>query len=78
MNRFVLVTGVFLYYLAWLLLPIFDIENTLPGFPLPSIYAVICPVVLLLTGLFCVVSFLGILVLYSGSTDKKSRKMKSS
>ncbi|CEP62057.1 uncharacterized protein LALA0_S04e06766g [Lachancea lanzarotensis] len=71
MNRFVILTGIFIYYVIWLLLPIFDLENTILGFPLPSIYAAICPVVLLLVGVFCVVSFLGGLVLCSETHDQK-------
>ncbi|SCU93933.1 LAFA_0F18998g1_1 [Lachancea sp. 'fantastica'] len=71
MNRFVILTGLFIYYVIWLLLPIFDLENVLLGFPLPSIYAAICPVVLLLIGIFCVVSFLGGLVLCSERHNSK-------
>ncbi|SCU88075.1 LADA_0E08042g1_1 [Lachancea dasiensis] len=64
MNRFAILTGLFVYYLIWLLLPIFELENKFIVFPLPSIYATICPILLLLFGLFLEVSFLGILVCF--------------
>ncbi|SCV05531.1 LANO_0H09538g1_1 [Lachancea nothofagi CBS 11611] len=77
MNRFALLTLLFVYYLVWLLLPIFQLENTIVGFPLPSIYAVILPILLLLAGLFLVVSFLGMLVVSAKDSTEKAVKRKS-
>ncbi|ADJ41754.1 ACR063W-Ap [Eremothecium gossypii ATCC 10895] len=65
MLKFALLLGIFSYYTAWLLLPIFDLDGKLWLFPLPSLYAVLLPIVLLLCGAFIVGSSLGALLLTS-------------
>lgn len=64
MNRFAVLVIVFGYYLAWLLLPIFELEGKFWLFPLPSVYAVFLPIVLLMVGVFLVISFLGLLLIH--------------
>lgn len=68
MNRFLLLTLAVLYYTVWLLLPVFELEGKISLFPLPSIYAVYLPIVLLLIGFTTVGTFLGGLLLF----DKKN------
>ena len=63
MNRFVIHIILFIYYTIWLLLPIFDLENKWKIFPLPSIYAIYVPIILLLIGFTIVGTFVGVLLL---------------
>ncbi|EDO18494.1 hypothetical protein Kpol_1032p91 [Vanderwaltozyma polyspora DSM 70294] len=63
MNRFFILTAAFLYYLIWLILPIFELDEALILFPLPSIYAVYIPIFLLLLGFALVGSYLGYLLI---------------
>ncbi|CUS23676.1 LAQU0S11e01772g1_1 [Lachancea quebecensis] len=64
MNRFAILVILFTYYLVWLLLPIFELEDKVWLFPLPSKYAVILPILLVNVGVFLVVSFLGLLLVH--------------
>jgi len=63
MNRFAIHIVLFIYYAIWLLLPIFDLEGQWKLFPLPSIYAIYIPIVLLLIGFTIVGTFVGLLLL---------------
>lgn len=62
MNRFILLTLLLLYYTIWLLLPVFDLDRKSVIFPLPSIYAVYLPIVLLIIGFTIVGTFLGVIL----------------
>lgn len=75
MNRFILLIVLFIYYTLWLLLPIFDLEGRWALFPLPSIYAVYLPIVLLLIGFTIVGTFTGVLLLRDTEeeTEQKSK-----
>ncbi|QLG70538.1 hypothetical protein HG535_0A04780 [Zygotorulaspora mrakii] len=70
MNRFALLTVAMLYYTVWLLLPVFELDNKLSMFPLPSIYAVYLPISLLLLGFAMVGTFLGVLLLLDSKDDE--------
>ncbi|CCE61923.1 hypothetical protein TPHA_0B02500 [Tetrapisispora phaffii CBS 4417] len=63
MNRFLVLTFAFIYYLIWLVLPIFELDRKLYLFPLPSVYAVYLPILLLLLGVILVGSYMGYLLL---------------
>ncbi|AET41522.1 uncharacterized protein Ecym_8237 [Eremothecium cymbalariae DBVPG len=63
MIKFTLLLSIYLYYVIWLLLPIFDLDGSLWLFPLPSKYAALLPIVLLLVGTLIVGTFLGVLLL---------------
>lgn len=73
MNRFILLTVLFLYYAAWLLLPVFDLDGKLVIFPLPSIYAVYLPIGLLIVGFTIVGTFLGTILLLDSQEKPKSK-----
>ncbi|EJS43325.1 YIL102C-A [Saccharomyces arboricola H-6] len=74
MNRFVLICLFFTYYVAWSLLPIFEIENSNAIisllFPISSDVAIFLPIFLLLLGFTLTGSLLGVLLLCS---DKKKK-----
>ncbi|CCH60667.1 hypothetical protein TBLA_0D01590 [Henningerozyma blattae CBS 6284] len=64
MNRFVLLVILFIYYMTWLILPMFEFEDRIPYlFPIPSVYAIYLPIWLLLIGFTLVGTFLGFLLL---------------
>ncbi|AQZ09925.1 YIL102C-A [Zygosaccharomyces parabailii] len=71
MNRFLFLTAAFAYYTVWLLLPIFDLDRVIPLFPLPSVYAVYIPIILLLAGFTLVGTFLGCLLLFDKNEPVK-------
>lgn len=72
MNRFILLTVLLVYYATWLLLPVFDLDQKLIIFPIPSIYAVYLPIVLLIIGFMIVGSFLGAMLLLDSQEKLKS------
>ena len=73
MNRFALLIIFFIYYVVWAILPIFEQEGKWIIFPLPSIYAVYLPIVLLLGGFTIVGTFLGVLMLRGEPEERGER-----
>lgn len=79
MKTFTIVLALFVYYCVWLLLPIFDLDEQLFLFPLPSKYAVSLPIVLLLIAVSVVGASLSLLLLNESiikSTLKSDSKLK--
>lgn len=71
MNRFLLLTALLIYYAVWLLLPVLELDGKLRAFPLPSIYAIYLPIVLLIIGFTIVGSFLGVMLLLDSAEPIK-------
>lgn len=65
MNRFLLLTSAFIYYIIWLILPVFELDSKTVLFPLPSAYAVYLPIILLIIGFTLIGTFLGSLLLFN-------------
>lgn len=63
MIRFILLLTLFIYYVIWLLLPIFDLDGKLWLFMIPSKFAVLLPIMLVTGGFVIVGTFLSILLL---------------
>ncbi|GAV48163.1 hypothetical protein ZYGR_0I04600 [Zygosaccharomyces rouxii] len=69
MNRFLLLTSAFIYYIIWLLLPVFELDGKTALFPLPSAYAVYLPIMLLIIGFTLIGTFLGSLLLFNNEIE---------
>ncbi|KAL3231196.1 Uncharacterized protein RNJ44_00835 [Nakaseomyces bracarensis] len=64
MKRLAADVALFVYYIAWLLLPLLELEGQWPWlFPLPSQYAIYLPIFLLLVGFTIVGTYLSYILL---------------
>ncbi|AMD22736.1 HHL034Cp [Eremothecium sinecaudum] len=63
MFKLTLVVLAFIYYTTWLLLPVFNLDGACLLFPIPSKYAVLLPIILLLFGVLLVGTFIGVLLM---------------
>lgn len=71
MNRFLLLTVLLIYYAVWLLLPVLELDGKLKAFPLPSVYAIYLPIILLMIGFTVVGTFLGIMLILDSKESVK-------
>lgn len=76
MNRLTIWIILYLYYIIWLCLPLFDYENKLFFFPLPSKYAIFIPVYLLLIGFILCGGYMSFVILRDSNIDPNSYRFK--
>ena len=72
MNRLTVWILLYIYYAAWLLLPLFELENKYWIFPLPSRYAIYIPIWLVLIGFTSVGVCLSSVILLNCNIDPRT------